>query len=244
MPRWAAGRSAARPLTHRTSGSPCWSSDRLRRDRGWPGREARDALPWQHPSLVPEPAASTAGLAQRIRAGDRSAEAELVETFGRGIRVILRHIVREPALVDDLHQDTFRIGLERIRAGALRDAAQLGGFLAGLARNLAIEHYRKARRSVPEDDGALDRMESPAPSASDRLEREEDAKRVARVLEALPTDRDRAVLRRFYLGQEDKDVLCTELGVDRLQFNRILHRARERFRALWGQGDNSGGPHT
>lgn len=189
-------------------------------------------------------AAAAATLAQRIRDGDRSAESELVQTFSRGIRVVLRHIAREPALVEDLHQDTFRIALERIRAGALRDASQLGGFLAGLARNLAIEHFRKARRSVPEDEAGLDRLESPAPSPTERLEREQDALRVARTLEALPTERDRAVLRRFYLGQEDKDVLCAELGVDRLQFNRIVHRARERFRELWGWSDNSGASHT
>jgi len=191
----------------------------------------------------PSPPA-TAILAQRIRAGDRSAETELVEAFSRGVRVILRHVARDPALVDDLHQETFRTGLERIRAGALRDESQPGPFLAGLARNLAIEHFRKAHRNVPEDEAGLDRTPSRAPSATEQLEREEDARRVARVLEALPTERDRMVLRRFYLGQEDKDALCAELGVDRLQFNRILHRARERFRALWNVGDISGGGDT
>ena len=185
-----------------------------------------------------------ATLAPRIRAGDRSAEDELVRAFSRGVRVILRHVARDPALVDDLHQETFRLGLERIRAGALRDESQAGAFLAGLARNLAIEHFRKARRTVPEDEAGLDRTAGPAASATEQLEREEDAQRVARVLEALPTERDRAVLRRFYLGQEDKDALCAELGVDRLQFNRILHRARERFRALWNPGDNSPGGDT
>jgi RNA polymerase sigma-70 factor, ECF subfamily len=113
-----------------------------------------------------------------------------------------------------------------------------------LARNLAIEHFRKVRRTVPEDEAGLERTPSPATSASEQLEREEDARKVARVLEALPTERDRAVLRRFYLGQEDKDALCAELGVDRLQFNRILHRARERFRALWNLGDNLTGADT
>ena len=87
-------------------------------------------------------------------------------------------------------------------------------------------------------------MESPAPSAVERLEREEDVQRIARVLGELSTDRDRAVLRRFYLGQEDKDVLCAELGVDRLQFNRILHRARERFREAWERRDSAEGPDT
>jgi len=193
---------------------------------------------------VPEPSPISPALARRIRSGDRSAEDELVQSFGGGVRTILRHIAREQPLVDDLHQDTFRIALERIRAGALRDEAQLAGFLAGLARNLAIEHFRKARRSVPEEEAGLERMAAATPSAPERLERAEDARRVARVLESLPTDRDRAVLRRFYLGQEDKDVLCAELGVDRLQFNRILHRARERFRALWEDRDNPGGPDT
>ena len=193
---------------------------------------------------MPEPAPSPATLAQRIRAGDRTAESELVQTYSRGVRLILRHIAREAALVEDLHQDTFRIGLERLRAGALRDEGQLPAFLAGLARNLAIEHFRKARRSVPEDEVGLDRMESPAPSAVERLEREEDVRRIARVLGELSTDRDRAVLRRFYLGQEDKDVLCAELGVDRLQFNRILHRARERFREAWERRDSAEGPDT
>jgi len=193
---------------------------------------------------VPDPAPAPETVAARIRAGDRSAESELFETFSRGVRVILRHVARDPPLVDDLHQETFRLGIERIRSGALRDESQPGPFLAGLARNLAIEHFRKARRSVPEDEAGLDRTPSLAPSPPEQLEREDDARRVARVLEALPTERDRAVLRRFYLGQEDKDVLCEELGVDRLQFNRILHRARERFRALWTPGDNSTGGDT
>ncbi|HET9036911.1 MAG TPA: sigma-70 family RNA polymerase sigma factor [Myxococcaceae bacterium] len=202
------------------------------------------ARPWQHLPAVQETPPALATLAPRIRAGDRSAEDELVRAFSRGVRVILRHVARDPALVDDLHQETFRVGLERIRAGALRDETQAGAFLAGLARNLAIEHFRKARRTVPEDEAGLERTPSPAASASEQLEREEDAQRVARVLEALPTERDRAVLRRFYLGQEDKDALCAELGVDRLQFNRIVHRARERFRALWNPGDISGGGDT
>ena len=202
------------------------------------------ARPWQHLPAVQETPPALATLAPRIRAGDRSAEDELVRAFSRGVRVILRHVARDPALVDDLHQETFRVGLERIRAGALRDETQAGAFLAGLARNLAIEHFRKARRTVPEDEAGLEQTPSPAASASEQLEREEDAQRVARVLEALPTERDRAVLRRFYLGQEDKDALCAELGVDRLQFNRIVHRARERFRALWNPGDISGGGDT
>ena len=47
--------------------------------------------------------------------------------------------------------------------------------------------------------------------------------------------RDRQVLVRYYLRDEDKATLCHDLGLSDEHFNRVLHRARERFRALLGR---------
>jgi RNA polymerase sigma-70 factor (ECF subfamily) len=49
----------------------------------------------------------------------------------------------------------------------------------------------------------------------------------------LPSARDRQLLYRFYLGEEDKERICVDLKLTSLQFNRVLHRARERFRELY-----------
>jgi RNA polymerase sigma-70 factor (ECF subfamily) len=174
-----------------------------------------------------------ASIAVRIREGDPAAERALVERFSRGVRAILRNAARNPALVDDLHQETLRTALERIRAGALRDPSQLAGFLASLARNIATEHFRRLKRSDPRSEAVLERMESSAPGAAERLELHQQALHVRRVMAELSTDRDRELLRRFYLGDEDKDRICADLGLNSLQFNRVLHRARERFRELW-----------
>jgi RNA polymerase sigma-70 factor (ECF subfamily) len=35
-----------------------------------------------------------------------------------------------------------------------------------------------------------------------------------------------------YVHQEDKDSICRELNLDSLHFNRVLHRAKQRFRDL------------
>lgn len=161
------------------------------------------------------------------------AETELVERFARGVRVILRNAVRNAALVDDLQQDTMRILLERVREGAVRDPTQLGNFVASLARNLATQHFRKARRVESAGEREFERLVDPSADAQETLGRQEQAKLVRQVLDGLSMQRDRDVLRRFYLGQDDKEQLCADYGLSSLQFNRVLHRARERFRELW-----------
>lgn len=53
------------------------------------------------------------------------------------------------------------------------------------------------------------------------------------VIQDLGTSRDRDILLRFYIAEEDKDRISADFGLSSLQFNRVLHRARERYRALY-----------
>src|SRR5262249_8654298 len=142
---------------------------------------------------------NTPPLAERIRAGDAAAERELVEEYSRGVKVILRLVGADAFAVDDLHQETFRIALEKIRAGELRDAARLSGFIASLARNLATDYFRRGTRSATSDSAALESVQSLEALALDRIAASEQARRVRQVLAELRTERDREILRRFYL---------------------------------------------
>lgn len=54
-----------------------------------------------------------------------------------------------------------------------------------------------------------------------------------RVLAELPSDRDREILFRFYIAEDEKDSICRDLGLTSLHFNRVLFRARERYRELY-----------
>jgi len=174
-----------------------------------------------------------ASLAERIRAGDAAAEKDLVERYSRGVRVILRNAGADRFAEDDLHQETFRIALEKIRKGDLREPSLLNRFIAGLARNLATDHFRRKARLPSEDPETLEDIQSPHPSALDRLVDFEEAHCVRQVLEELGTKRDRDLLRRFYLSSEDKEKICADFRLSSLQFNRVLFRAQERYRELY-----------
>jgi RNA polymerase sigma-70 factor (ECF subfamily) len=174
-----------------------------------------------------------APLAKRIQAGETLAEKELVERYSRGVRVILRNAGADRFAADDLHQETFRIALEKIRQGDLRDPSMLSGFLAGLARNLATDHFRRKARSPSEDPETLESVHSTERSALERLLDQEEAQCARQLLDELTTRRDREILRRFYLSSEEKENICRDLGLSSLQFNRVLFRARERYRELY-----------
>src|SRR3954469_22463422 len=172
-------------------------------------------------------------LVARVRAGDPRAEERIVELYGRAVAVILdRHTNGRPE-AEDLFQDTFRIGLEKLRRGELREPAKLPGFLAQIARSLAIEHYRKiTRRKTDTDSDAVLTAMAAGESPLGGLLARENAALVRRVLHDLANERDRQVLLRFYIAEEDKDRISADYGLSSLQFNRVLHRARQRYKEL------------
>ncbi len=157
-----------------------------------------------------------------------------MELYGRPVAILLdRHTNGRPE-AEDLFQDTFRLVLEKLRAGELREAARLPGFLAQIARNLAIEHYRKAaRRKTEPDSEALETVPARLPGQLGEILQRENVSLVRRVIHELGNDRDRQILLRYYIAEEDKDRISNDFGLTSLQFNRVLHRARQRYKELY-----------
>ena len=52
------------------------------------------------------------------------------------------------------------------------------------------------------------------------------------LLNELNVERDRELLTRYFVYDQEKDLICRELNLDSLHFNRVLFRAKGRFRSL------------
>lgn len=179
-------------------------------------------------------------LVRRIRAGESEAENDLVRRYERGVKYKLRSMARDPALAEDLAQDTFRIVLERVRDRGLEEPEKLAGFLLRTARNLFVADYRKkSRRGENLDTPEPETEGRSSPGQLRRVLADEQADAVRRLLGEMGTPRDRQILFRFYLADEDKEDICADLGLSSLHFNRVLYRARERFRDLVLERDPS-----
>jgi RNA polymerase sigma-70 factor (ECF subfamily) len=179
-------------------------------------------------------ARSGADLVSRIMAGDQLAEEDLIRRYSRGVSMIIDRESSHAPAAADLCQETFRIVLEKIRQGDVREPEKLSGFICSLARNLVIGHFRRAARtqSLTEVEEA-DTPSQSAPSQLDQLLQKERAQIVRQVISELPSGRDRQLLFRFYIAEEEKERICEDLGLTGLHFNRVLFRARARFKELY-----------
>jgi RNA polymerase sigma-70 factor (ECF subfamily) len=169
-----------------------------------------------------------------IKAGSRKAETALVQRLQPGLRLVLhRALGGNLELARELCQETLVILIKRLRAEGLTDPAELAGFAAQTARNLAIAHHRKeGRRRTDANLEAIESVADPQRGQTEQVAAGRLGAIVHRLLGELPTDRDRTVLKRFYLQEELKADICRDLNMSDLAFNQILFRARNRFRDL------------
>ena len=171
-------------------------------------------------------------LVRRIQAGDAQAEEDLVKRYSSGLLSLLRYRSNDPVLSDDLHQETLLLVIGKIREHKIGEPAKLAGYIRRVSRNLMIGAYRKRER-LSETPPVASSLISPGSDPSAQLESNEESLVVRAVLAELKIPRDREILYRFYVAEEDKAQILSLFDIDALHFNRVLHRARQRFAQLW-----------
>lgn len=157
-----------------------------------------------------------------------------------GLRALILQRVRDPEVAADILQDAAVTTLEKLRTGAIAHPENLGGYLYRVALNHLRNHRRKDRSSVSSAEGLEDLAADE--DTDERVGRSQWYVAVRQLLDEMPGVRDRDILARFYLGDEDKGKICRELGLSQQHFNRVIFRARNRFKEIlerrgYGKGD-------
>lgn len=171
-------------------------------------------------------------LVNRIINGDAAAEEELVALFEEPVFHIISRITNNTSMVEDFSQDTFLTVIRKIRHGDLRQAESLSSFVAAVARNHAIEQMRVIRRRASEDLGHADQVPDTSPDPLKKLQQSAQFAELREVMKEL-IPRYRELLLRFYINEEPKEEICADLGLTSGQFDGVLHRARNRCRAIY-----------
>jgi RNA polymerase sigma-70 factor (ECF subfamily) len=149
-----------------------------------------------------------------------------------GIRSLLERKCGSAAIAEDLLGDAIRTSLEKLHTGAIAKPEQLAGYVYRVALN-HLRNYRRTDKSARTTSSGIDALAEEAPTdAAAQLEQARWAKLMREVLSELSNPRDRELIAGFYLDEEDKDTLCVRLELSAEHFNRVIHRARQRFREL------------
>lgn len=156
----------------------------------------------------------------------------MVQLYARGIKLILLKRTGNPHLVNDLVQETFVVTLRKLRAGELQKPESLSAFVRQTAVNLSIDHFRKERRYLLQDGEIISNFETHIDNKAKVLDNHKARELLETALDQLAVPRDRELLRRFYLLDEDKNKICVDLALSANHFDRVLYRAKRRMREL------------
>lgn len=149
-----------------------------------------------------------------------------------GLRALILRRVRDPEVAADILQDAAVTTLEKLRNGQIAHPENIGGYLYRVAINHLRNHRRKDRSALC-DTAPIDELADVDTDPEwEKVGRPQWAEAARRVLDEMPVARDRDLLMRFYLHDEDKGEICRELHLSEEHFNRVIFRARNRFREL------------
>jgi RNA polymerase sigma-70 factor (ECF subfamily) len=163
---------------------------------------------------------------------DPQTEKRLVEQYAGYIHGWLLKCCGNPQLACDLAQDTFIVAIRKLRSGEVHHPESMTCFLRQTAKFLLFAHYRKERRYISGSDDTIAGLDSGAGCVGETIDRSHTNEMLKQAMTRLPVERDRDILRRYYLFEQDKPVICGDLELSSAHFDRVLHRARRRLAAL------------
>lgn len=169
---------------------------------------------------------------ERLRDGDPMTEQHFVSYFEQLLRIKLRARMLAADTVDELRQETFSRVIAALRKeGGIRQPERLGAFVNSICNNVLLEFYRARSRSQPLEDFHLQTTDKVLDLEGLLVTRQSD-EHIRRILGELPK-KDRQLLRAIFLDERGKDEVCRMFGVDRDYLRVLLHRAKDKFRALY-----------
>ncbi len=177
----------------------------------------------------------------RLRNGDPATEHHFFVYFEKLLHIKLRARMISPDKVEDLKQETFIRVIAAVRKeGAVRQPERFGAFVNSICSNVLMEYYRTLGRNQQLDDTHREIPDKVLDLEGMMVSKQSSA-RVRKIISGLPA-RDRDLLRAVFLEEKDKDDVCRAIGVDRDYLRVLLHRAKDKFKAVY-EKEQFGGFH-
>ena len=187
------------------------------------------------PPVLDQSSGQERELVAAILRKDRKATARFVAEYTDFVYSYVRHRLAPRAdLVDDIVQEVFLAALGSL--SSFLGNAPLRSWLLGIARH-KVEAYYRQRLREPEPLGDCRADSEPATDGrliDERIDRERMEARTQRVLRQLPESYGVALLWRYWEGRSVRD-MAEATGKTEKAIERLLARARTRFKQLWEQ---------
>jgi RNA polymerase sigma-70 factor (ECF subfamily) len=168
--------------------------------------------------------AGDAALVDAVRNGDRIAFERLYKLYSPMVHgILLARVPRDE--VDDLVQDVFLAALRKL--DSLRESVAFGGWLAMIARNRAVDFYRRFQETVDLTDELV--------GSHGSTEEDREANAALEVIRSLPEAYRETLVLRLVEGMTGPEI-AERTGLTPASVRVNLHRGMKMLREKLGAG--------
>ena len=170
-----------------------------------------------------------AALLMQVQRGDDHAMASLFDRYSKIVYSVALRVLRDPASAEDVLQEVF-MQIWRNPDGFVATRGSLGGWLAVVARNRAIDTLRRKRPAEQVDDMAL----ASNYNLADEAERNSLMEKARAVILLLPTEQRKTLEMAFFDGlthSEIAEMTGDPLGTVKTRIRSALTMLRREFTA-------------
>ncbi len=184
-------------------------------------------------AVNPETFSNADEVIARLKRGDPDALTAILSRYQQRLYRFLLRLVQDPALADDLFQQTWLRVMEKI--GSYDPRARFDAWLFSVGHNLAVDHLRRKHgRSLdePDDSGVVpaDRLPSGGADPLEALLESERAAILAAALQELPAIHREVLSLRFEEGmklEQIAEVAAVPLSTVKSRLHRALQGLRD-----------------
>lgn len=181
-------------------------------------------------------------LAISISRGDMKAAEEFMKEYYKWLLFVIRKTFPKMNYHEDVVQDAFLLIINHLKQNKIKKIEAVLGYLRTSAINIGREYLSKQNRTVSVDSETMNLIEDSKGDVLSSLIWENKVEYVKKLMNELTMKRDREILYKFYFKDIDKTVICNQLNLTPVQFDKVIHRAKMRLKKIidFNENDKSG----
>jgi len=165
-------------------------------------------------------------LIKAFMAGEDCCFNELLTRYKSKVFTTIYLIVKDREIAEDLFQEVMIKVVRMIRSGKYNEEGKFLPWVVRIARNLAIDHFRKVQRNPIQNESAdydiFNSVQRSEASSEDQIIKEENARYIRNLIQELPDKQREVLVMRTYGGLSFKEIA----DITDVSINTALGRMR------------------
>lgn len=172
---------------------------------------------------------NTKPTAQAFAEPSHTQETSLVNKHLDELVRMLTRLIGDKSRAEDVAQEALIIVIQNLRRGQIDNPASIRNYVFSTARYVYFGSLRKKENQMAYLE-SMDELAGDVAEPDKCIENHQSTQFLQKLISTLSVERDREIVERYYLLDDEKHSICESLALSPRHFDRVISRARGRLK--------------